>query len=111
MVPVRQMYNMEAAIEISGSHLIIWWYISVYGGRKMRSYNVISLLLAQAFGEKRFFFLGHLSHSGNLLLWFGVRRRPSCVVRRPSCIFFSRATGPIFTTFGMQNLMGKEIGN
>ena len=28
-------------------------------------------------------FLGHLSHSGDLLLWVGVRRRPSCVVRRP----------------------------
>ena len=28
-------------------------------------------------------FLGHLSHSGDLLLWIGVRRRPSCGVRRP----------------------------
>ena len=27
-------------------------------------------------------FLGHLSHSGDLLLWVGVRRRPSSVVRR-----------------------------
>ena len=27
-------------------------------------------------------FLGHLSHSGDLLLWVGVRRRSSCVVRR-----------------------------
>ena len=27
-------------------------------------------------------FLGHLSHSGDLLLWVGVRRRASCVVRR-----------------------------
>ena len=27
-------------------------------------------------------FLGHLSHSGDQLLWVGVRRRPSCVVRR-----------------------------
>ena len=26
--------------------------------------------------------LGHLSHSGDLSLWVGVRRRPSCVVRR-----------------------------
>ena len=26
-------------------------------------------------------FLGHLSHSGDLLLWVGVRRRPSSVVR------------------------------
>ena len=25
--------------------------------------------------------LGHLSHSGNLLQWDGVRRRPSCIVR------------------------------
>ena len=25
--------------------------------------------------------LGHLSHSGDLLLWVGVRRRASCVVR------------------------------
>ena len=28
-------------------------------------------------------FLGHLSHSGDLLLWVGVRRHASCVVRRP----------------------------
>ena len=27
-------------------------------------------------------FLGHLSHSGDLLLWVGVRRRLSCVVGR-----------------------------
>ena len=36
-------------------------------------------------------FLGHLSHSGELLLWVGVRRCPSCMVRRASHvnIFFS----------------------
>ena len=28
-------------------------------------------------------FLGHLSHSGDLLLWVGVRRRAVCVIRRP----------------------------
>ena len=28
------------------------------------------------------FFLGHLSHSGDLLLWVGVCRRATCVVRR-----------------------------
>ena len=31
-------------------------------------------------------FLGHLSHSGDLLLWVGVRRRASCDVRRPSSV-------------------------
>ena len=31
-------------------------------------------------------FLGHLSHSGDLLLWVGVRRRAVCVVRRPSSV-------------------------
>ena len=31
-------------------------------------------------------FLGHLSHSGDLLIWVDVRRRPSCVVRRATCI-------------------------
>ena len=31
-------------------------------------------------------FLGHLSHSGDLLLWVGVRRRASCGVRRPSSV-------------------------
>ena len=43
-------------------------------------------------------FVGHLSNSGDLLLWpwVGVRRCPSCVH-----IFFSRATGPILTKFGM----------
>ena len=46
-------------------------------------------------------FLGHLSNSGDLLLWVGVRRRPSSVVRRASCvnIFFSRTTGPILTKY------------
>ena len=29
------------------------------------------------------YLLGHLSHSGDLLLWVGVRRRAVCVVRRP----------------------------
>ena len=40
--------------------------------------------------------LGHLSHSGDLLLWVGVRRRASCVN-----IFSSETTGPILTKFGM----------
>ena len=35
-------------------------------------------------------FLGHLSHSGDLLLWVGVRRRASSIN-----IFFSRTIGPI----------------
>ena len=35
---------------------------------------------------KHVFFLSHLSHSGDLLLWVGVRRRASCVVRRASCV-------------------------
>ena len=29
-------------------------------------------------------FLGHRSHSGDLLLWVGVRRRAVCFVLRPS---------------------------
>ena len=41
-------------------------------------------------------FLGHLSNSGDLLLWLGVCRHPSCVN-----IFFSNTTGPILTKFGM----------
>ena len=40
--------------------------------------------------------LGHLSHSGDLLSWVGVRRRASSVN-----IFFSKTTGPILTKFGM----------
>ena len=39
---------------------------------------------------------GHLSHSGDLLLWVGVRRSVSCVN-----IFFSRTTGPILIKFDM----------
>ena len=31
-------------------------------------------------------FLDHQSHSGDLLLWVGVRRRASSVVRRASCV-------------------------
>ena len=34
--------------------------------------------------------LRHLSHSGDLMLWVGVRRRPSCIN-----IFISRTDGPI----------------
>ena len=41
-------------------------------------------------------FLSHLSHSGDLLLWVGVRRRASCVN-----IFLSRTTRPILTKFDM----------
>ena len=41
-------------------------------------------------------FLGHLSHSGDLLLWVGVRRHVSSIE-----IFFSRTTEPILTKFGM----------
>ena len=43
-----------------------------------------------------FTFLGHLSHSGDLLLWVGVRCRASSVN-----IFFSRTTEPILNKFGM----------
>ena len=42
MAQDRQMYHMAATISING-------------GCKMRLYNVIALLLAQAFGEKRMF--------------------------------------------------------
>ena len=34
-------------------------------------------------------FLGHLSHSGDLLLWVGVRRRASSIVRRPLKLVWS----------------------
>ena len=53
--------------------------------------------------SSRFLFLGHLSYSGDLLLWFGVRRLPSCVN-----IFFSRTTGPVSTKSGMKHLVGEE---
>ena len=44
----------------------------------------------------RYIFLGHLSHSGDLLLWVGVRRRASFVARRSLSVnMFSRTTGPI----------------
>ena len=46
-------------------------------------------------------FLGHLSNSGDLLLWVGVRR-PSSVVRRASCVnILSKTTGTNLTKFGM----------
>ena len=45
-------------------------------------------------------FLGHLSHSGDLLLWVGVRRRATCVVRR-ALTSSPQTTGPILTKFGM----------
>ena len=43
-------------------------------------YILICLIYAW---EQRRRFLGHLSHSGDLLLWVGVRRRALSVVRRP----------------------------
>ena len=47
--------------------------------------------------------LGHLSHSGNLLLWVVVRRRASSVVHRLSSvnILSSETTWPILTKLGM----------
>ena len=52
-------------------------------------YDIEQSLLGKCFGFRRSlirpyytYFLGHLSHSGDLLLWVGVRRRASCVVRR-----------------------------
>ena len=67
------------------------------------SYVIIttySVRLINAWELRRFLkknqFLGHLSHSGDLLLWVGVRHRPSCVD-----FFFSRTTWPILTKFGM----------
>ena len=52
---------------------------------------------------KAFGFLGHLSHSGDLLLWVGVRCRASSFN-----ILFSRTTEPILTKFGLQHLQGTE---
>ena len=51
-------------------------------------------------------FLGHLSHSGGLLLWVSVRCQAPCVN-----IFFQRTTWPILTKFGMQNLQDNAIRN
>jgi hypothetical protein len=47
--------------------------------------------------------LGHLSHSGDLLLSVFVRRRPSSVGRKLLNIFsfFSGTTEPISTRFGL----------
>ena len=51
------------------------------GGREV--VNATSLISLKRIHVNVFSFLGHLSHSGDLLLWVGVRRRGSCVVRRP----------------------------
>ena len=40
-----------------------------------QDFRIIDIFISECF------FLGHLSHSGDLLLWVGVRRRSSCVVR------------------------------
>ena len=48
--------------------------------------NTISGFRNVCQGCFRYYFLGHLSHSGDLLLWVGVRRRASCVVHRPSYV-------------------------
>ena len=52
------------------------------------TYTIMAVKAANEFKGQRAYnstpstFLGHLSHSGDLLLWVGVRRRPSSVVRR-----------------------------
>ena len=50
------------------------------------SKNVVVIIFSSPELKAQVSFLGHLSHSGDLLLWVGVRRRPSCVVRRASCV-------------------------
>ena len=49
--------------------------------------------------------LGHLSDSGDLLLWVGIRSHPLSIIRclRPSfdVNIFSRTTGQVLTKFGM----------
>ena len=51
--------------------------------RATKNYN---LLPETPKNEPNLSLLGHLSHSGDLLLWVGVRRRASCVVRRASSV-------------------------
>ena len=50
--------------------------------------------------------LGYISHSDDLFLWFGVRRRATY-----STVLFSRTTGQVYTKFGMHHFKGKEIRN
>ena len=72
--------------------------------QQSRFHKKISLLCFS--GKATYFrFLGHLSNSGDHLIWVGVRRA-SCVY-----IFFSRTTEPILTKSGMQHLYGKETKN
>ena len=66
----------------------------------------LKLKLTGSLDQVRRHFLGHLSHSGGLLLWVSVRCQAPCVN-----IFFQRPTWPILTKFGTQNLQDKEIRN
>ena len=59
-----------------------------YAQKKRRIFSKIALKLYRGFffhfgkRARSHEFLGHLSHSGDLLRWVGVRRRASSVVRR-----------------------------
>ena len=44
-------------------------------------FDVFKYIFYIIYSNKGYHFLVHLSNSGDLLLWAGVRRRPSCVVR------------------------------
>ena len=72
-----------------------------------------SFCLSIPYGGTFIIFLGHLSHSGDLLLWVGIHHCPLCVVLRALSvnIFSTETTGPIFTKFGMKHMYAKETRN
>ena len=63
-------------------------FLTAVGQLKFRGTSVLFRLPQSCVSNLKGYriFLGHLSHSGDLLLWVGVRRRASSVVRRPSCV-------------------------
>ena len=73
-----------------------WLKFSLFSCVSVYSTLIAIVLRGHAAFLSHLGFLGHLSHSCDLLLWVGVRRRLSCVN-----IFFSRTTGPILTKFGV----------
>ena len=68
------------------AHCMFIYAINIVNQTKSKYHNYFSLfpflfsIFAQ-FHNIFFKFIGHLSHSGDLLLWVGVRRRASFVVR------------------------------
>ena len=100
----RSLYSPDSGVRMVGDQCImnvLYQRFTAYNLKKTLKklvWNVELLMIYKPYIKrlKAFGFLGLLSHSGDLLLWVGVRRRASSFN-----ILFSRTTEPILTKFGL----------